>query len=152
MLDSSIDCSPSRLEWRPSRWHAAVIVMLWPLAAVSLLATRWAMDLPSWVSWVLLGAAMGLGLWCARAARGQPCGVLELLPEGWARWSPAGGATMEGPAAAHEQWPVTTIRFAASGTTVVFWPDTLCAPGRRLLRRWARSATPVSPLPQFWMG
>ncbi len=152
MLDSSTDCSPSRLEWRPSRCHAAVIVMLWPLAAVSLLATRWAVDLPSWASWPIVVAAMALGLWRVKASRCQPRAVLELLPEGWARWSPAGSAPMEGPAAAHEQWPVTTIRFATGGTTVVFWPDTLCAPGRRLLRRWARSATPVSPLPQFWMG
>lgn len=152
MLDSSTDCSPSRLEWRPSRWCAAVIVVLWPLVAASLLATRWAADVPTSLAWLLVVAAMGLGLWRAKAVRSEPSGVLELLPQRRARWSPAGGAPMEGPAAAHEQWPVTTVRFPACGTTVVFWPDTLCAPGRRLLRRWARSATPVSPLPQFWMG
>lgn len=152
MLDSSTDSSPCRLEWRPSRWHAAVIALLWPLAAFSLLATRWATDLPSSASWLLVIVAMALGLWRAKAARSEAFAVLELLPEGRARWSPTGSAPMEGPAAAHEQWPVTTIRFATGGTTVVFWPDTLCAPGRRLLRRWARSATPVSPLPQFWMG
>jgi len=152
LLDSSIDCSPCRLEWRPSRWNAAVIVVLWPLAASSLLATRWAGALPSWSSWLLVVLATGLGLWRANVALCEPDGVLELLPEGRARWSPTGSAPLEGTAAAHEQWPVTTVRFPACGTTLAFWPDTLGAPGRRQLRRWARSATPVSPLPQFWMG
>ncbi|MCZ8165521.1 hypothetical protein [Silanimonas sp.] len=129
-----------------------MIVVLWPFVAASLLATRWAVDVPTSLAWLLVVVAMGLGLWRAKAVRSEPCGVLELLPERRARWSLAVGAPVEGPAAAHEQWPVTTVRFPTCGTTVVFWPDTLCAPGRRLLRRWARSATPVSPLPQFWMG
>lgn len=152
MPDSWIDCSPSRLEWRPSRWHAVVIVLLWPLVAASLLATRWAEDLPRGLCALAFALAIGVGLWRARVILGEPVVVLELLPQRRARWTAAGRPLLEGPAAAHEQWPVTTVRFAVGGTTVVFWPDTLCASGRRLLRRWARSATPVSPLPQFWMG
>lgn len=152
MLDSSTDCSPCRLEWRPSRWCAAVLMLLWPLAAFALLSTRWASGMPLVVSVLWIAGAMGAGLWHARLAYHAPRAVLELLPEGRARWSCAAVAALEGPAVAHEQWPVTTVRFPACGTTVVFWPDTLCASGRRDLRRWARSATPASPLPQFWMG
>ena len=97
-------------------------------------------------------ASVGTGLWLAVRIRRVPGGTLELFPERRARWTPAVGPAIDGPATAHEQWPVATIRFLDGGTTLVAWPDTLCAPGRRLLRRWARSATPVSPLPQFWMG
>jgi toxin CptA len=152
LLDSSIDCSPCRLEWRPSRWNAAAVALIWPLSAFALLATRWTEAL-SWMDAMqLLGAAAGLGvLQAVRILRG-PSGELELLPERRARWVPAEGPAVEGSAVMHEQWPVATVRFHAGGTTLVAWPDTLCAPDRRLLRRWARSATPVSPLPQFWMG
>jgi toxin CptA len=150
--DSSIDCCPCRLEWRPSRWYATVILLLWPAVVSAVLATRWATDMPEPLAWLLVLVAMGLGAWRARCAADEPRAVLDLLPAGWARWMPLDGPMLEGPAIAHEQWPVITVRFAKGGTTVVFWPDTLCAPGRRLLRRWARSATPVSPLPQFWMG
>ncbi|GAB3737417.1 hypothetical protein GCM10028794_19250 [Silanimonas algicola] len=127
-------------------------VVFWPCVAASLLATRWAEGAPTSLAWLLVVLAIGAGLRRVVRVRREPVGVLELLPGRRARWFPAGGAVTEGPAAVHEQWPVTTIRFAGCGTTVVFWPDTLCAPGRRLLRRWDRMATPVSPLPQFWMG
>lgn len=119
---------------------------------IALLATRWTDGLPWGIAGALFGVAGGLGLVHAGQVRRAPPGTLELLAGHRARWSPAQGAEVEGLAAMHEQWPVTTVRFAASGTTVVFWPDTLCAPGRRVLRLWARSATPASPLPQFWMG
>ena len=152
MLDSSIDCCPCRLEWRPSRWHAAAVALIWPLSAFAVLATRGAQGLSWEVASLWIGAAAGMGLRHAVRVWHRPSGVLELLPERRARWAPAKGPAVEGSAAMHEQWPVATIRFLDGGTTLVAWPDTLCAPGRRLLRRWARSATPVSPLPQFWMG
>ncbi len=152
MLDSSIDCSPFRLEWQPSRWRAVGALMLWPLATFSLLCTRWAEGVPTGLAIGLLVVAVGIGAWRALALVSEPRALLELWPDGRARWVSARAATVEGAAIAHEQWPVTTVRFVACGTTIVFWPDTLCASGRRLLRRWARSATPASPLPQFWMG
>ena len=152
MLDSSTDCFPCRLEWRPSRWLAATAMMLWPLATFSLLSTRWAEGVPSAATIVLVALGATVGAWRARAIRAQPVSLLELGPEGHARWVRGGRATIAGPAVAHEQWPVTTVRFVACGATLVFWPDTLCASSRRALRRWARSAAPASPLPQFWMG
>jgi toxin CptA len=150
--DSSIDCCPCRLEWRPSRWHAAAVIGLWPLAAIALLATRWAADVPAWGAGSALVAAVGLGLWRARSLRREAVAVIELLPDGIARWSAPGVAPVQGVASLHEQWPVTLLRLPDAGTTVVFWPDTLCDSSRRALRRWARSATPASLLPQFWMG
>ena len=152
MPDSSTDCFPCRLEWRPSRWHAAALALIWPLSIVAMLATRWADGLPWTVTAALVGLAAGMGLVHAGRVWREPRGVLELRAGRQARWTAANGTGVEGPAAMHEQWPVTTVRFAMGDTTLVFWPDTLCAPGRRLLRLWARSATPVSPLPQFWMG
>ncbi|MGL6289083.1 MAG: protein YgfX [Silanimonas sp.] len=152
MPDSSIDCCPCRLEWRPSHWHAAAVMVLWPLAVIALLATRWAAAAPPWGAGVLLLSAVGFGLWRARVLRREPVAEIELLPDGHARWSAPGIAPLQGVASLHEQWPVTVLRFPEAGTTVVFWPDTLCDSSRRALRRWARSATPASLLPQFWMG
>jgi hypothetical protein len=138
--------------------QALAVMVLWPLGAFALLATRWAADVPDAVAVSLLVVAIARGLRVARALRRAPPGTLELSAGGRARWTPGetrGGrprAPVEGAALAHEQWPVTTVRFAPCGTTVAFWPDTLCGPGRRLLRRWARSARSDSSLPQFWMG
>jgi hypothetical protein len=109
-------------------------------------------NVPRVISVLLAVAALGFGAWHAWSTWREPAGALELWPEGRARWIREGRAPLEGRVQAHEQWPVTTIRFPACGTTVVFWPDTLCASGRRDLRRWARSAAKASPLPQFWMG
>ena len=152
MPDSSIDCCPCRLEWRPSRWHAAAVIGLWPLAAIALLGTRWAAELPPWGAGVLLLSAFGIGLRHARALWREAVAAIELRPEGIARWSAPGIAPVQGAASLHEQWPVMVLRFHEAGTTRVFWPDTLCDSSRRALRRWARSATPASLLPQFWMG
>ena len=100
--------------------------------------------------WLGVAACLG-GVHAARVRRETP-GVLELLSAGRARWTPAVGPAREGRATLHEQWPVTTVHSRAFGTTLVFWPDTLSSPGRRLLRRWARPATAPSSLPQFWIG
>jgi hypothetical protein len=132
--------------------HALALMMIWPLGVFSLLATRWAADVPITFAALLLVLAAAMGLRAARALLRVSPGALELLAEGRVRWTPDTGAAVEGIALAHEQWPVTTLRFVACGTTLVFWPDTLCASSRRHLRRWSRSATPESPLPQFWMG
>ena len=155
--DSSIDCLPCRLEWRPSRigaWAGAVLVSL---AGAALLMTRW-VD-----AWPLVGqgavalAAMIFAVFAYRRELRRPHAVLELLPEGTARWTSAreegaASAAIEAPARLHEQWPLTTVRLLPAGPTVVFWPDTLCDSGRRALRRWAGAAPDASPLSQFWMG
>lgn len=152
MPDSSIDCSPCRLEWRPSRIGAGVAASVGVLAALSLLATRWGERLPAGLSWFLAALALPLALILARRALRRPRGVLVLLPQGRASWVLGGGAPHEGLATLHEQWPVATVRFASPGPTVVFWPDTLCDSGRRALRRWAGAAPEASPLTQFWTG
>jgi toxin CptA len=150
--DSSIDCSPCRLEWRPSRWPAVAAQVLWPLGALALLSTSWLAGLPPAASLLASAVAVGIGRWRAVVIRRTPAATLALHPGGRACWVREGFAIADGAAVAHEQWPVTTVRFRDCGTTVVFWPDTLCDSSRRDLRRWARSASSASPLPQFWMG
>ena len=163
MQDSSTDCSPCRLEWRPSRWHAAGVVLIGSLATFALLASRWgsvlpeALQVPVGVLAVALGVRTGsvIGRRAPRVLELRPGGEACIRPVTSARPDAAGrdrAGEAEGPAVLHEQWPVVTVRFARCGTTLVFWPDTLCDSGRRALRRWARTATPASPLPQFWMG
>lgn len=166
MPDSSTDCFPCRLEWRPSpfaAWGAAALVML---VALSLLATQAAEALPAAVQVaVALLAAPAAGLARQRVLAAAP-GVLALRIAGAADattsrnarrrpeacWMPANGRGAAGPAVLHEQWPVVVLRFTPGDCTVVFWPDTLCDSGRRALRRWAGATPDASPITQFWTG
>lgn len=78
--------------------------------------------------------------------------TLELLPGRRLRWRSEDGALRESSGTLHEQWPVAVLGLSFDGSTRVFWPDTLCDPQRRALRRWADAAPEASPLTQFWMG
>ena len=80
MLDSSIDCCHCRLEWRPSRWHAAAVALIWLLSAFAVLATRGAQGLSWEVASLWIGVAAGMGLRHAVRVWHRPSGVLELLP------------------------------------------------------------------------
>ena len=153
--DSSIDCFPCRLEWRPSCVGALCAAMLVVAAGTSLLLTRWVEAWPLAGQGALMLATMMLALLAHRRESRRPCSSLELLPEGRARWASDGAvaaSTIEAPARLHEQWPLATVRLLPAGPTVVFWPDTLCDSGRRALRRWAGAAPEASPLSQFWTG
>ena len=160
MPDSSIDCSPCRLEWRPSScagWAAAALVIL---VAAALLGTRWAEALPLALQLALGAVAVPAAAHARKRVLSAPGGSVELGPRSApsdagsrrACWRGADGVSVEGLADLHEQWPVVVLRFRAGGCTVVFWPDTLCDSGRRALRRWAGAAPDASPLSQFWMG
>lgn len=127
---------------------------------LALLGTRWAEGLPFAGQTALLLASLVLAGFMARRVLREPDGRLELLAEGRVRWSPGVPpsavpitvAAIEAKAQLHEQWPLAVVRLLPKGTTLVFWPDTLCDSGRRALRRWAGAAPEASPLTHFWMG
>ena len=112
------------------------------LAGLGLVATRGIGDGPA-----LLQAAVlllsAIAAWCAarQVLRAKVRTVL-LHPGRRAPW----------PTTLHEQWPVMVLRAQPDGPLIVFWPDTLCASGRRMLRCWARAASDDTPLTPFWMG
>ena len=160
MPHSSTDCSPCRLDWRPSRLAAFGAAALLIGCTLALLGTRWAEGLSFAGQTALLLASLALAGFMARRVLREPDGRLELLAEGRVRWSPntappdvlTASAALEATAHLHEQWPLAVVRLLPKGTTLVFWPDTLCDSGRRALRRWAGAAPEASPLTHFWMG
>lgn len=107
------------------------------LCAAALLATGWAEALPLAVQVLAALAALPLAAGAAWHLLRRPVRVLELRPRCMSL---------------HEQWPVTVVRLHADAATFVFWPDTLCDSGRRILRRWAGATPEASPLTQFWTG
>ena len=123
------------------------------LAAVAAFcSTRWMAAAPS-----MFTAGIGLislGLVAAHVYRRQrtPALTLELLPGRRLRWRAEDGALRESAGTLHEQWPVAVLGLGFDGSTLVFWPDTLCDSQRRVLRRWSDARPDASPLTQFWMG
>jgi len=152
--DSSTDCFPCRLEWRPSR-HGIAAALLLPfaigsgmaLSGLPALSAALSTALPGLLS-VLLPLAGGLlGLWRARrAARRPPLGLMLL--EG-RRIVPEGGI-MARSASFTERWPLAVLRIEPKGPAWVFWPDTLSTPARRRCRLWA-SAAPNAIVLHHWM-
>jgi hypothetical protein len=122
------------------------------LAGLGLVATRGIGDGPA-----LLQAAVlllsAIAAWCAarQVLRAKVRTVL-LHPGRRADWPAAPGRPGPWPTTLHEQWPVMVLRAQPDGPLIVFWPDTLCASGRRMLRCWARAASDDTPLTPFWMG
>ena len=102
---------------------------------------------PTWLKATLLLALLAAS-WRLRRARTHE--VLMLLDGRRVAWVEA-GARCESAAQLDERWPWLVVRALPRGTAWVFWPDTMDAPRRRTLRRWARAAA-SSPLPQFWVG
>jgi toxin CptA len=145
----SSHASPTcRLEWRPSRWRAACIVVVSLLAAVAWQLTA----LPA--EWAAVAGLAGLG-WAARRVRldlAEP--ALELA------W-PAGdeGAEATGPGGTFLLANVT-VRWRGALATLegrdaagklrrlAWWPDTLPPASRRALRLATdrRPAPPRVPL------
>lgn len=134
MTPSSTASSTCRIDWRPSRWLLAGLVMLGPLAATSLLMSA----LPRFPA--LLSALAALA-WAGRLAwregRRPPC-TLVLAGQGasvqWRR--------NEAPEPLHGlHWhlrgPIAVLRaHDRQGLRIGFswWPDTLSPASRRQLR------------------
>jgi len=102
---------------------------------------------PTWLEAILLTTVIAAS-WRLRQARTHE--VLMLLDGRRVAWLVA-GERCESPGLLDERWPWLVVRALPRGPAWVFWPDTMDAPRRRTLRRWARAAA-SSPLPQFWVG
>ncbi|GAB3516506.1 hypothetical protein GCM10027400_30440 [Pseudoxanthomonas daejeonensis] len=129
--------APCRLEWRPSRWLLAALLIFACLAPLSVLGS----DLPPALAWPLAMAAGGYGLWSARREAGRAPRRLVL----------AAGTASHGPHRPPDTLdgrPMPACRIAWRGPLafihlvdrdgrserLVWWPDTLPPPLRRELR------------------
>jgi toxin CptA len=125
-----------RLEWRPSRWLTAALVLLGTLAAVSVLASA----MPATIAWLVAATAAGRGLWLARRESGKPRLHLRLLDSGTVEidGEPVDDfrVTWRGPLA-FMSWRDR----AGRGRRRTWWPDTLPPAACRELRL----AAPVEP-------
>lgn len=142
--NASVDC---RLEWRPSRWLIAAILLLASLAAFSAIAS----EMPRTWAWPLAVAALAYGAWLARREASKPVRV-------WFWPGDDRPATVDGVAVqdAVVDWrgPVAFVRWRDAGghhRRLSWWPDTLPAERRRELRLAApmaqasRSAASMAP-------
>lgn len=145
---SSPASAPCRLEWRPSRWLLAALLILSVLAPLAVLGS----ELPRVLAWplALVAAAQGLRLAWREAGRaphwlvlGDPAAAADTLD---GRPLAHCGIAWRGPLAF-----VHTVDRDGRHRRLVWWPDTLPAPRRRELRlaAAARSASrrdrPMAP-------
>jgi toxin CptA len=128
---SSPASAPCRLEWRPSRWLQAALLILSLLAPLAVLGT----ELPRPLAWPLALAAAIYGLRSAWKEAGRAPRQLVLAA------TAGGGDTLDGR-------PLHDCRIAWRGplafvqaidrdgrrARLVWWPDTLPSPLRRELR------------------
>lgn len=131
---SSPASAPCRLEWRPSRWLRAALLVLALLAPLSVLGS----DLPGMIAWPLAVAAGAWGLWSARREAGRAPRQLVL----------ATAAATQVPLDTLDGRPVHACRIAWRGPLafihlvdrdgrserLAWWPDTLPPTLRRELR------------------
>ena len=127
---SSSTSAPCRLEWRPSRWLIALLVVLGLLAAISAVAS----DLPRWLAWTLAPVALVHGLQLARREARKPRRDVVISGD---------GALVNIDATRVDGFVVQwrgPLAFASwrddQGRTgrLLWWPDTLPRSARRELR------------------
>jgi toxin CptA len=126
---SSNASAPCRLEWRPSRWLLAALIVLTVLAACSLLASA----LPRSVAWPSALVAIMVGTrQLRRESRRTACPIV-VAADGRAT---VDGAQVQG-FAVDWRGPLAFAHWRdANGLSrrCSFWPDTLPGPRRRELR------------------
>ena len=148
---SSPISAPCRLEWRPSRWLQAALILLAVLAPCSVLASA----VPRILAWPLAALALAAGLWRARREGGRAPRQLCL---GAAIAGAEPRDTLDGQRlhGCEVRWrgPLAFVHVLdrnGRGERLVWWPDTLPPPRRRELRLAvaARAASrgdrPVAP-------
>ncbi|MCW4453982.1 hypothetical protein OK348_04155 [Flavobacterium sp. MXW15] len=138
---------PCRLEWRPSRWQQAGLLLLTLLVPPAIILS----DIDGVAAMLLVVAAMGWGLWTLRRERGRrPLRIV--IPAGEAPAMVDGVAVRE----IEVQWrgPLATLVWREAGDRrrwLLFWPDTLAPAQRRELRlaidarRVSRARPQVAP-------
>lgn len=136
--DTSVPC---RLDWRPSRWLIAALVVVAVLASFSTLAS----DLPRWLAWPSASVALVHGIWLARRERNRPHRSLVIADRG-------AQVSIDGVRVEHFEvrWrgPIAFARWHDhSGRTcrLAWWPDTLRRAARRELRLAAAMTTTARP-------
>jgi toxin CptA len=121
--------APCRIDWRPSRWLLAALLLLTLLAPLAVLAS----ELPRAAAWLLALAAAVQGLHLAlREWRRPPRSLL---------FTADGRLLVDGVAASHVQlhWrgPLAFLSWRAPDgrhASLAWWPDTLPPRWRRELR------------------
>lgn len=133
-MPSSNESLTCRIDWRPSRWLLAAIVVLTSLAVLS----AWLSALPAWLAGLLSVACVGHGLRLARREAARAGVTVHLASE-------PGVAVLNFPHGA-ESWTQVRVSFRGALATVsgrdpagatrrlLWWPDTLPASARRQLR------------------
>ncbi len=136
---SSPGSAPCRLElqWRPSRWLLAALLILSVLAPLSVLGS----ELPRALAWPLAVAAAAWGLVACRREAGRAPRRLVLAPASGSGGGAAGQDSLDGrPLARCElAWrgPLAFVHLVyrdGRHQRLVWWPDTLPAQRRRELR------------------
>lgn len=133
----------ARLGWKPSRWLAAALLAMTPLAAFSVLAS----EMPRVVAWPLAVAALVYGGWLTRREWRRP--RREFVFCGDRAPARVDGVPVED---VEMQWrgPLASVRWRDPGGRrhrLAWWPDTLPPARRRELRLAApsRDAAPGAP-------
>lgn len=126
---SSGGSAPCRIEWRPSRWLMAALLMLSALAPLAVLAS----ELPRGAAWMLAAAALLHGLSLAWRAWHQPLHSLLFTADGRLLLD---GDEVSG---IELQWRGPLAFMVLRGPTgrrqrLAWWPDTLPPHRRRELR------------------
>jgi len=134
--------APCRLEWRASRWLAAMLLCIGLLSAFSALAS----ELPGPVSMPMAMMAVCHGAWLARRELRRPLRCL-LIPMNDATPTLDGAPMSE----LQLQWrgPLAFLRWRnAEGRRMrgQVWPDSLAAGTRRELRLAMAARTPARKL------
>jgi len=131
---ASANCRPSvpeaRIEWRPSRWLLAAIVVLAALAACAVLAS----DMPRGLAWPLAVAVVVHGARLFRRERRRPAQAFVL--RGGAAQAQVDGVAVEG-FELHWRGPLAFASWRdgqGRRRRRTWWPDTLSPPRRRELR------------------
>ncbi|MBB1472262.1 hypothetical protein H5368_04390 [Luteimonas sp. MC1782] len=133
-----------RIEWRPSRWLLAALILLTALAACALPAS----GLPRPLAWLLVPVVLACGLAAARRhARAAP-GVVAI--------DARRRVLVDGVAVAQPrlQWrgPLAVLSWRDAGGHSRYrswWPDTLPPARRRELRLAADNLIPARATPQM---
>ena len=144
---SSPGSAPCRLEWRPSRWLQAALVLLSALAPLAVMDSH----MPRLMAWPLALASLGIGLRQAWVEARRPRRLLVLAAASRSRPA-SGGAARDMPVAASPDQldgrPFRLLAVAWRGPLafvhgldgdgracrLAWWPDTLPPGARRELR------------------
>ena len=120
--------SPCRIDWRPSRWLTALLLLLAVLAPLAVLAS----EMPRPAAWMPACAAAIHGLWLAAREWRRPRRTLLFTGDG--RVLLDGRALAD--IALHRRGPLAFVSWRAGGRRrgrLAWWPDTLGPAARREL-------------------